>query len=31
MVDTFDSTVTNYDMIRNLQGTKIMREIHLKK
>jgi len=27
----FDSTVTNYDNIRDLQGTKIMREIHLKK
>ena len=27
----FDATVTNYDVIRDLQGTKIMREIHLKK
>jgi len=27
----FDTTVTNYDTIRDLQGTKIMREIHLKK
>lgn len=27
----FDATVTNYDSIRNLQGTKLMREIHLKK
>ena len=27
----FDATVTNYDSIRDLQGTKTMREIHLKK
>jgi len=31
MGDKFDATVTNYDNIRDLQGTKIMREIHLKK
>lgn len=27
----FDATVINYDSIRDLQGTKTMREIHLKK
>ena len=27
----FDATVTNYDSIRDLQGTKLMRELHLKK
>ena len=31
MGDKFDATVTNYENIRDLQGTKIMREIHLKK
>jgi hypothetical protein len=31
MGDNFDATVTNYDSIRNLMGTKLMREIHLKK
>jgi hypothetical protein len=27
----FDATVINYDSIRDLQGTKLMRELHLKK
>ena len=27
----FDTTVTNYDTIRDLMGTKVMRELHLKK
>ena len=27
----FDTTVTNYDSIRDLQGSKLMRELHLKK
>jgi hypothetical protein len=31
MGDDYDATVTNYDDIRNLMGTKFMREIHLKK
>jgi hypothetical protein len=31
MGDEYQATITNYDDIRNLMGTKIMREIHLKK
>ena len=31
MGDDYDATITNYDDIRNLLGTKLMREIHLKK
>lgn len=31
MGDKYQTTITNYDNIRNLQGTKVMREIHLKK
>ena len=31
MGDKYDMTITNYDAIRNLQGSKLMREIHLKK
>jgi hypothetical protein len=31
MGDNYDMTITNYDDIRNLLGTKIMREIQLKK
>jgi hypothetical protein len=31
MGDDYDATVTNYDDIRDILGTKIMREIHLKK
>ena len=31
MGEQFDKTVANYDVIRNLQGTKVMRELHLKK
>ena len=31
MGDEFKTTVANYENIRDLQGTKIMREIHLKK
>lgn len=31
MGDNYDTTITNYDEIRNLLGTKIMREISLKK
>lgn len=31
MGDKYDMTVTNYDVIRDLQGTKFMRELHLKK
>jgi hypothetical protein len=31
MGEDYDATITNYDDIRDLMGTKIMREIHLKK
>jgi hypothetical protein len=31
MGDEYDMTITNYDDIRDLMGTKVMREIHLKK
>ena len=31
MGDDYDATVTNYDEIRELLGTKVMREIYLKK
>ena len=31
MGDKFDATVTNYDNIRDIFGSKLMREIHLKK
>jgi len=31
MGDNYDATITNYDDIRDLLGTKVMREIHLKK
>jgi hypothetical protein len=31
MGDDYDATITNYDDIRDLLGTKLMREIHLKK
>ena len=31
MGDKFKTTLANYENIRDLQGTKIMREIHLKK
>ncbi len=31
MGDDYDATITNYDDIRNLLGTKLMREIRLKK
>lgn len=31
MGEEYEMTITNYDDIRNLLGTKIMREIHLKK
>jgi hypothetical protein len=31
MGDEYDVTITNYDDIRDLLGTKVMREIHLKK
>jgi hypothetical protein len=31
MGDDYDATITNYDDIRNMLGTKLMREIHLKK
>ena len=31
MGEQYDKTVANYDVIRNLQGTKVMRELHLKK
>jgi hypothetical protein len=31
MGDKYDVTITNYDDIRDLLGTKVMREIHLKK
>ena len=27
----FDKAVANYDVIRNIQGTKVMRELHPKK
>lgn len=30
MGEQFDKTVDNYDVIRDIQGTKTMREIHLK-
>ncbi|MBK7229852.1 MAG: hypothetical protein IPH97_13525 [Ignavibacteriales bacterium] len=30
MGDKYQSTITNYDEIRDLRGTKLMREIHLK-
>ena len=30
MGDKYDATITNYDEIRDLLGTKLMREIHLK-
>lgn len=30
MGDKYDATITNYDEIRDLRGTKLMREIHLK-
>lgn len=31
MGDDYEATITNYDEIRELLGTKLMREIHLKK
>jgi hypothetical protein len=31
MGDNYDATITNYDDIRDLLGTKVMREIHVKK
>ena len=31
MGDEYEVTITNYDEIRNLMGTKLMREIYLKK
>jgi hypothetical protein len=31
MGDDYDATITNYDNIRDIMGTKIMREIQLKK
>jgi len=31
MGDKYEMTITNYDDIRDLLGTKVMREIHLKK
>ena len=31
MGDKFDAVVKNYDTIREMKGTKIMRELHLKK
>lgn len=31
MGDKYESTITNYDEIRELRGTKLMREIYLKK
>ena len=31
MGDKFDTVVKNYDAIREMKGTKIMRELHLKK
>ena len=31
MGDQFDKTVANYDVIREMHGTKVMRELHLKK
>ena len=31
MGDKYEMTITNYDDIRDLLGTKLMREIHLKK
>lgn len=30
MGDKYEATITNYDEIRDLRGTKLMREIHLK-
>lgn len=31
MADKFDAVVKNYDNIRHMNGTKVMRELHLKK
>ena len=31
MGDKFDKVVKNYDTIREIKGTKLMRELHLKK
>ena len=31
MGDKFDATVKNYDNLRTMMGTKVMRELHLKK
>jgi hypothetical protein len=31
MGDKFDAVVKNYDVIRDMHGTKVMRELHLKK